>query len=133
MGPWQIYRLPWKKVITDHYPIEADWWAGVKVILQISQRAQWLLVTVKEKKGRGVEGETATQRGKAQALPTAPKGPGCVCHYFSWALCFILCCKGHAIEIKLGLQTSPNEEHTKALKYRPSTHFFFLPKSTKAT
>lgn len=35
------------------------------------------------KKGRGVEGETATQRGKAQALPTAPKGPGCVCHYFS--------------------------------------------------
>lgn len=52
MGPWQIYRLPWKKVITHHYPIEADWWAGVKVILQISPRGQWLLVTGrKEREG----------------------------------------------------------------------------------
>lgn len=31
-GPGSFYRLPWKNVITDHYPIEADWWAGVKVI-----------------------------------------------------------------------------------------------------
>ena len=63
MGPWQIYRLPWKKVITDHYPIEADWWAGVKVILQISQRAQWLLVTVKERAGAGGRGrEQRTQK-----------------------------------------------------------------------
>lgn len=54
MGPWQIYRLPWKKVITDHYPIEADWWVRVKVILQCSLEGQCLLVSsVLEKKEKG--------------------------------------------------------------------------------
>lgn len=32
--------------------------------------------------------ETATQRGRAYALPTAMKGPSCVCRYFSRAPCF---------------------------------------------
>lgn len=39
---------------------------------------QWLLVRVKGKRR-----EAATQRGKAYALPTAMKGPGCICRYFS--------------------------------------------------
>lgn len=38
--------------------------------------------------------ETATQRDRANALPTAMKGPRCMCHYFSRAPCFIFCYKG---------------------------------------
>lgn len=31
-SPAPFYRLPWKKVITHHYPIEADWWRRVRAI-----------------------------------------------------------------------------------------------------
>jgi len=41
-------------VITDHYPIEADWWVRVKVILHSSLEGQCLLVSsVRGKKEKG--------------------------------------------------------------------------------
>lgn len=111
MEPWQIYRLPWKKVITHHYPIEADWWAGVKVILQISPRGQWLLVTGRKER----EGELPHREPRFQTLPTALRGLASVWSYFSWGPCFISCCKACAIEIKLGIQMYPNKEHANGL------------------
>lgn len=79
-----------------------------------------------EKKRRGAGWETATQRSQSlKALPTALKGLTQMCMplvFLGTMFCFIFT-KGHAIEIKLGIQAYPNEEHTKALKYEPQHSF----------